>query len=158
MLRQPLRGISEPVVRRQAGGLALSRQRQNTITLMAVRGAYRRVDSKGRFFVVTFTRAAGDELRARLLNRDFAFVASAIEVVTLNGWGFKSVRANHHSPRLLASEFEKSDCVRNILQPVWRTGCRARALVVEDEESRAAGLCRRRGRRHRLAAGGDAPA
>ncbi|MER9134735.1 ATP-dependent helicase [Mesorhizobium sp. M0830] len=81
---------------------------------------YRRADSKGRFLVVTFTRAARDELRARLSNPDFAFMASAVEVVTLNGWGFKRLRANHHSPRLLVSEFEKSGCVRNTLQPVWR--------------------------------------
>ncbi|MBM1170609.1 UvrD-helicase domain-containing protein [Microvirga arabica] len=33
---------------------------------------YRHADGKGRFLVVTFTRAARDELRARLSSQDFA--------------------------------------------------------------------------------------
>ncbi|MCV0394847.1 MAG: ATP-dependent helicase [Rhizobiaceae bacterium] len=81
---------------------------------------YRRADNKGRFLIVTFTRAARDELRARLSSRDFAEVGSAVEVVTLNGWGFKRLRANHHAPRLMTTEFEKSSFVRNTLQPVWK--------------------------------------
>ena len=81
---------------------------------------YRIAGGKGRFLIVTFTRAARDELRARLSSRDFAEVNNAVEVVTLNGWGFKRLRANHHSPRLMTRELEKSSLVRNTLQPVWR--------------------------------------
>lgn len=81
---------------------------------------YCRADGKGRFVIVTFTRAARDELRARLASREFAEVAGAVEVVTLNGWGFKRLRANHHAPRLIVTEFDKSSFVRNTLQPVWK--------------------------------------
>jgi DNA helicase II / ATP-dependent DNA helicase PcrA len=81
---------------------------------------HRRADAKGRFLVVTFTRAARDELRARLSSQDFTAVTNAVDVVTLNSWGFRRVRANHHSPRILATEADRSRCVQNTLQPVWR--------------------------------------
>ncbi|MGP9819350.1 UvrD-helicase domain-containing protein [Salinarimonas sp. NSM] len=80
----------------------------------------RRADGKGRFLVVTFTRAARDELRARLKADDFGALASSVDVVTLNGWGWRRVRANHHSPRLLAGEYERRQLVQNTLQPVWK--------------------------------------
>lgn len=81
---------------------------------------HNRADGKGRFLVVTFTRAARDELRARLASRDFVGVSNAVEVVTLNGWGFRRIRANHHSPRILATETDRSRCAQNTLQPIWR--------------------------------------
>lgn len=81
---------------------------------------YRRLDGKSKFLVVTFTRAARDELRARAASRDFESLAGTIEVVTLNGWGFRRVRANHHSPQLLTSELDRSRCVQNTLQPIWK--------------------------------------
>ncbi|WP_029032924.1 UvrD-helicase domain-containing protein [Salinarimonas rosea] len=80
----------------------------------------RRADGKGRFLVVTFTRAARDELRARLKADDFGALASSVDVVTLNSWGWRRVRANHHSPRLLAGEYERRQLVQNTLQPVWK--------------------------------------
>lgn len=82
---------------------------------------YERKRGSAKFLVVTFTRAARDELRKRL-GRDTAFAEcrNSIEVTTLNGWGFKRVRQNHHSPRLNTTEAERSFCVQNSLQPVWR--------------------------------------
>lgn len=82
---------------------------------------YDRKQGSAKFLVVTFTRAARDELRKRLSqNSAFAQCRSSIEVTTLNGWGFKRVRQNHHSPRLNTSEADRSFCVQNALQPIWR--------------------------------------
>jgi DNA helicase-2/ATP-dependent DNA helicase PcrA len=81
---------------------------------------YRRQDEKARFLVVTFTRAARDELRARLSGKEFRGVADAIDVATLNAWGYRRVRAHHHSPRLLTTERDKNYCAQNALQPIWR--------------------------------------
>lgn len=82
---------------------------------------FERKRGSAKFLVVTFTRAARDELRKRL-GRDssFADCRGSIEVTTLNGWGFKRVRQNHHSPRLNTTEADRSFCVQNSLQPVWR--------------------------------------
>jgi hypothetical protein len=81
---------------------------------------YRRQDEKARFLVVTFTRAARDELRGRLSGTEFRGVADAIEVATLNAWAYRRIRAHHHSPRLLITERDKNYCAQNALQPVWR--------------------------------------
>jgi DNA helicase-2/ATP-dependent DNA helicase PcrA len=97
---------------------------------------HRSTDGKGRFLVVTFTRAARDELRKRLNSTDFRAIAASVEVVTLNGWGFKRVRANHHSPRLITGEGERTMTVRNALQPVWRE----HATIAEAIKSRQFGV------------------
>ncbi|WP_368417088.1 UvrD-helicase domain-containing protein [Falsiroseomonas sp.] len=80
---------------------------------------HRRQQGRARFLIVTFTRAARDELRARLSAPDFQGIADSVEVATLNGWGYRRLRSQHHSPRLLVSERDKSLCVQNTLQPVW---------------------------------------
>jgi DNA helicase-2/ATP-dependent DNA helicase PcrA len=81
---------------------------------------YRARQGSARFLVVTFTRAARDELRKRLLDPAFAEVRSAIEVATLNAWGYRRLRQNFHSPRLQTTDAERSFCVQNSLQPVWK--------------------------------------
>jgi DNA helicase-2/ATP-dependent DNA helicase PcrA len=81
---------------------------------------HEQLEGRCKFLVVTFTRAARDELRSRKASSDFRAVADSIEVVTLNGWGFRRMRANHHSPRLIATDFERSRAVQNALQPVWK--------------------------------------
>ena len=85
---------------------------------------YRRQGEKARFLVVTFTRAARDELRTRLSGKEFTGVADAIEVATLNAWGYRRIRAHHHSPKLLTTEKDKNYCAQNALQPVWRAHAR----------------------------------
>lgn len=72
-----------------------------------------------RFLVVTFTRAARDELRARLGQPPFAAHAANIEITTLNSWGWKRVRDRHHSPRLLSTK-DRVFAVQNMLQPIWK--------------------------------------
>ena len=80
---------------------------------------HRRQHGRARFLIVTFTRAARDELRARLSAPDFLGVTDSVEIATLNGWGYRRLRSQHHSPRLLVSERDKNLCVQNTLQPVW---------------------------------------
>jgi len=80
----------------------------------------RRHEGRSKFLLVTFTRAARDELRSRLATQAFQPLANAVEVVTLNGWGFRRVRANHKSPRVIASTHERRLCLNNTLQPAWR--------------------------------------
>jgi DNA helicase-2/ATP-dependent DNA helicase PcrA len=72
-----------------------------------------------RFLVVTFTRAARDELLARLQRPEFKALAGQIEVTTLNSWGWRRVRERHHSPKLLNKK-DRNFAVQNSLQPIWR--------------------------------------
>jgi DNA helicase-2/ATP-dependent DNA helicase PcrA len=73
-----------------------------------------------RFLVLTFTRAARDELRKRLSGPEFNEIRSSVEVSTLNSWGWRRVRQNFHSSKLHTSETDRSFCVQNALQPVWK--------------------------------------
>lgn len=73
-----------------------------------------------RFLVVTFTRAARDELRKRLASPEFAPIKNSVEVATLNAWGWRRVRQNYHSPKLHVTEADRSFCVQNALQPIWK--------------------------------------
>jgi DNA helicase-2/ATP-dependent DNA helicase PcrA len=78
-----------------------------------------RSSGRARFLVVTFTRAARDELRARLNTTPFAEITSACDVVTLNGYGWRRVRNAFANPRLSASDFERQTLVRNQLSAAW---------------------------------------
>ncbi|MBL43720.1 MAG: hypothetical protein CMN71_03085 [Sphingomonadaceae bacterium] len=80
---------------------------------------YTETDGKSRFLIVTFTRAAKDELQARLNSQDFAPIASSTDVTTLNSWGWRRVRDRHHSPRLITKTTDRSFAVQNSLQPIW---------------------------------------
>ena len=74
-----------------------------------------------RFLVVTFTRAARDELRSRLAeDREFAGVRDQVEITTLNAWGYRRIRNSTFSPRLLKSRPDYHFAMFNQLQPVWR--------------------------------------
>lgn len=72
-----------------------------------------------RLLVVTFTRAARDELRARLQTAHFAAIAKACDVVTLNGYGWRRVRSAFTAPRLSASDFERQNLIRGPLSSAW---------------------------------------
>ncbi len=77
--------------------------------------------SKQRFLNVTFTRAARDELRARV-NEDpeFARIRDNTEITTLNSWGYRRIRNAAHNPRLITSRSDFHFTMNNQLQPVWR--------------------------------------
>lgn len=73
-----------------------------------------------RFLVVTFTVAARDELKARLTeDTDFSAIRDQVEVTTLNAWGFRRIKSQTRSPRLLTNKQDKHFAVMNQLAPVW---------------------------------------
>lgn len=74
-----------------------------------------------RFLLVTFTRAAMQELCSRLdEDSRFAHLQDSIEITTLNAWGNRRIRNVTSDPRLLITETEYHFAMRNQLQPVWR--------------------------------------
>ncbi len=74
-----------------------------------------------RFLIVTFTRAARDELRSRL-NEDaeFAEIRDYVDINTLNAWGFRRIKSATFSPKLITTRQDFHFTMRNQLQPVWR--------------------------------------
>ena len=74
-----------------------------------------------RFLIVTFTRAARDELQSRIGgDREFAQLRDLTEITTLNSWGYRRIRNAAFSPKLVVSRTEYHFAMRNQLQPVWR--------------------------------------
>ena len=74
-----------------------------------------------RFLIVTFTRAARDELRSRLNEeKEFAMLRDQLEATTLNSWGYRRIRNTAHNPRLITSRSDFHFTMNNQLQPVWR--------------------------------------
>jgi len=73
-----------------------------------------------RFLIVTFTRAARDELLARL-NEDsrFGCIRDTVEITTLNSWGFRRIKTVAFSPKLISSKAEYHFAMLNQLQSVW---------------------------------------
>lgn len=88
---------------------------------------HKRTGGRSKFLIVTFTRAARDELQSRLQSSEFADIAASTEVTTLNSWGWRRVRDRHHSPRLITKTVERSFAVQNSLQPVWSKNKRLEA-------------------------------
>ena len=75
---------------------------------------------KPRFLLFTFTKAARDELRDRLRSAaDLQPVAGAVDVQTLNAWGFRRLKARSHNLRLIVNSQDIFFAVTNNLQPVW---------------------------------------
>lgn len=79
----------------------------------------RKTNGSSSYLIVSFTRAARDELRVRLHDPAFAGFASRADVVTLNGWGHRRLRAMSAQPRLHISEFERVTMVKTILASAW---------------------------------------
>ena len=89
-------------------------------------------DSKPRFLMFTFTRAARDELRERLYyENELAAVSNAVQVSTLNAWGYRRLKNRAHNLRLIASSKERFFAVHNYLQPVWSKHARINKLMTE---------------------------
>lgn len=80
---------------------------------------HQRSDGTSTFLIVSFTRAARDELRSRLTESAFVGFSSKADVVTLNGWGHRRLRAMSAKPRLHVSGFERTTMVKTILAPAW---------------------------------------
>ncbi|MDX1089666.1 AAA family ATPase [Sinorhizobium medicae] len=94
---------------------------------------HHRSNGSASFLIVSFTRAARDELRARLAEPAFVSFSSQADVVTLNGWGHRRLRTISSQPRLHISEFERATMVKTVLAPfspgtvpLMIAGCRSR--------------------------------
>lgn len=83
-----------------------------------------------RFLIVTFTRAARDELLARL-NEDsrFACIRDTVEITTLNSWGFRRIKTVAFSPKLISSKTEYHFAMLNQLQSVWMKHPQVKAAI-----------------------------
>jgi len=68
-----------------------------------------------RIRIVTFTRAARDELKARL-----GPLKGQVDVTTLNAWGFRRIRDASLSPRLITTKADYHFAMLNQLQSVWQ--------------------------------------
>ena len=86
--------------------------------------------SRPRFLVVTFTRAARDELLARL-NEDSQFSAlqELTEIITLNSWGFRRIKGSAFSPKLITSKNDYHFTVLNQLQSIWQKHERVKMAI-----------------------------
>ena len=73
-----------------------------------------------RFLLVTFTKSAEQELKVRLASEDaFAAIREQTTVTTLNAYGFRRLREEHRSPRLLKTNGDYHFAMYNQLRPVW---------------------------------------
>ncbi len=82
-----------------------------------------------RFLIVTFTRAARDELRSRLnKEREFADIRNYVDINTLNAWGWRRLRETTHSPKTFTKRDYRSK-MENLLQPVWKKHERIRQTL-----------------------------
>ncbi len=83
-----------------------------------------------RFLIVTFTRAARDELRGRLAeDSEFTEISDQTEITTLNSWGFRRIKSAAFSPKLITSRREFHFTMRNQLQPAWRNHKRVKGAI-----------------------------
>ena len=74
-----------------------------------------------RFLIVTFTRAAQQELASRLYeDNELSMIRDSVEVTTLNSWGFRRLRSVAFNPKLINSSAQYHFAMLNQLQSVWR--------------------------------------
>jgi len=74
-----------------------------------------------RFLFITFTRAARNELNARLQREpSLRHVSANVRVTTLNAWGYRLVRQWVTNAQLVGNKTERRRAMSNALQPVWQ--------------------------------------
>lgn len=83
-----------------------------------------------RFLIVTFTRAARDELFTRL-NEDsrFSGLRDTVEITTLNSWGYRRIKSAAFSPKLITSRTDFHFAMLNQLQPIWQRHGQIRSAI-----------------------------
>ncbi len=91
-----------------------------------------------RIILFTFTRAARDELVARLTRPEFAMIQSNITITTLNSYGFMIIRHAFSNPTLMTAKPDRFRCVTNTLQPIWKTQPKLEKLLTHKTNSHKA--------------------
>ena len=86
-----------------------------------------------RILVVTFTRAARDEIIMRINEDDrFASLRDHVKITTLNAWGWERVRRIADYPTLVKAGRPYHFTMKNQLQPVWRRHTAVRDAIKSD--------------------------
>ena len=77
--------------------------------------------AKHRFLLVTFTKAAKDELLTRLNESpELAHLRDRIEISTLNSWGYRRIKKVSYSTQLIVTKAQRFFTMKNQLQGIWR--------------------------------------
>ena len=77
-------------------------------------------EKKQRFLVITFTRAAKEELRSRINSEPiFSPLRGCIDIVTLNQWGWRKLKLRVSNSKLITEKNDRHYCVSNDLKPIW---------------------------------------
>ncbi|CAN5564347.1 hypothetical protein BH11ARM2_BH11ARM2_13550 [soil metagenome] len=85
---------------------------------------------KQRFLIISFTRAAQEELSSRV-NEDsrISGLRDQVNITTLNSWGFRRLKDVTAYPRLVTTKDDFHFTVKNALQPVWSNHERVKAAI-----------------------------
>lgn len=76
--------------------------------------------NKPRFLIVTFTATATGELKERLMHEpEFEGINELATVTTLNAYGWRRIRNQVNSPKLLTTNNDRYFAMRNQLRPAW---------------------------------------
>ena len=79
-----------------------------------------RSGKEARFLIVTFTKAATHEVEQRLAtDPEFATIRDLATVSTLNAYGYRRMRDQLRSTKLLSSAKDRHFAVQNQLRPIW---------------------------------------
>lgn len=90
-----------------------------------------------RFFVVMFTRAAQQELSARLNeNPEFSDLKDSVKITTLNSWGWYRIRqmSSVYHAKLITSDEQKFTLVYNDLKPIWKKYKKIKRAMTESRK------------------------
>ena len=91
-----------------------------------------RSDSRQRFLIVTFTRAAAAELQDRLnRGKQFESIRDIIHATTLNAYGYRRIRDRVGTHELLDTSGKKRKAMMTQLKPIWENNQYVKPVVME---------------------------
>ena len=89
-----------------------------------------RSDSRQRFLIVTFTRAAAAELKDRLIREtQFESIRDVVHVTTLNAYGYRRIRDQVGTHELLDTSTKKRKAMLTQLKPIWENNQYVKPVV-----------------------------
>ena len=82
--------------------------------------AEQRESDSAKLLLVTFTRAARDEVRARIESQsELSVLKGVLEVSTLNAWGYRVLRKRKRNLQVLEESDARKKAILSSLQTVW---------------------------------------
>lgn len=95
-----------------------------------------RSDSRQRFLIVTFTRAAAAELKDRLIREtQFESIRDIVHVTTLNAYGYRRIRDQVGTHELLDTSTKKRKAMLTQLKPIWENNQYVKPVVTESRNN-----------------------